>query len=57
MVTVDHRGEELLRAAAESDADLLVAGAFGHSQFYDFMIGAATSRLLKRVKLPVRLSH
>ena len=55
--TVTHRGEELLRAAAESDADLLVAGAFGHSQFYDFMIGAVTSHLLKKAKLPVLLSR
>lgn len=57
MATVDHRGEELLRAAAEIDADLLVAGAFGHSQFYDFMIGAVTSHLLKNAKLPVLLSR
>lgn len=57
MATVDHRGEELLRAAAESDADLLVAGAFGHSHFYDFMVGAVTSHILKNTKLPVLLSR
>lgn len=57
MATADHRGEELLRVAAESDADLLVAGAFGHSQFYNFMIGAVTSHLLKNTKMPVLLSH
>jgi len=57
MATVDHRGEELLRAASETDADLLVAGAFGHSRFYDFMIGAVTSHLLKNAKLPVLLSR
>lgn len=57
MATVDHRGDELLRAAAEFDADLLVAGAFGHSQFYDFVIGAVTSHLLKKAGLPVLLSR
>ncbi len=57
LATVDNRGEELLRAAAEADADLLVTGAFGHSQFYNFMIGAVTSHLLTKAKLPVLLSH
>jgi nucleotide-binding universal stress UspA family protein len=57
MSTADHRGEELLRAAAESKANLLVAGAFGHSHFYDFMIGAVTSFLLKNAQLPVLLSR
>ncbi|WP_417728778.1 universal stress protein [Roseovarius sp.] len=57
MATVENRGDELLRVAAESHADLLVAGAFGHSQVYDFMIGSVTTRLLKNAKLPVLLSH
>ena len=38
-------------------ADLVVAGAFGHSQFYDFVIGAVTSYLLKSHRLPIFLSR
>lgn len=54
---VESRGEELLRAAKEKNADLVVAGAFGHSQFYDFVIGAVTSYLLKSHRLPILLSR
>lgn len=57
LATADHRGKELLRAATEANATLLVAGAFGHSQFYDFMFGAVTSYLLQNAKLPVLLSR
>lgn len=57
MSAVENRGEELLRAAKEKNADIVVAGAFGHSQFYDFMVGAVTSYLLKAATLPVLLSR
>lgn len=57
MATVDHRGQELLNAAHDCEATLLVAGAFGHSQFYDFMIGAVTGHLLEKANLPVLLSR
>lgn len=53
----EHRGEDLLRAVMETNADLLVAGAFGHSKLYDFVIGAVTSYLLKNAKIPVLLSR
>ncbi|KAA9006712.1 universal stress protein [Histidinibacterium aquaticum] len=51
------RGAELIQAANELNSDLLVAGAFGHSRFYDFMIGAVTSHLLKSPGVPVLLSR
>ncbi|AJE45184.1 universal stress protein [Celeribacter indicus] len=49
-------GKALLSAAAESDAQLVATGAFGHSQFYDFVIGAVTSHLLENARVPVLLS-
>ena len=55
--TRDDRGEELLQAAADSGADLLVAGAFGHSLIYDFVIGAVTRHLLRHATLPVLFSR
>lgn len=62
-VTVTHRERDgasvaqlLLREAFEIDADLVVTGAFGHSRAYDFVIGAATSELLRTATLPALFS-
>ena len=49
-------GPELLRIARSRGSDLVVTGAFGHSQLYDFVIGAVTSHLLASTDLPVLLS-
>lgn len=54
--TATSRGEDLLQVAQEKNADLLVTGAFGHSQVYDFVIGAVTRHLLQHATLPVLLS-
>ena len=56
MATAESRAEELLRIATEEGADLLVTGAFGHSQVYDFVVGAVTRHLLESARLPVLLS-
>ena len=59
---VDHQpagsdvGPELLKVARKRGADLVVSGAFGHSQLYDFVIGAVTSHILESADLPVLLS-
>ncbi len=50
-------GDALLNEAYESGADMIVSGAFGHSRFYDFVIGATTSHLLEHMTLPVLFSH
>lgn len=43
--------------AAGIDAGLLVMGGFGHSRMRDFVLGGATSGVLKDPRLPVLLSH
>jgi nucleotide-binding universal stress UspA family protein len=50
-------GDELLNEATNSGSDLIVTGAFGHSRMYDFVMGAATTHLLKYMTVPVLLSH
>ena len=62
--TVSHRaksdipiGDELLNEAADSDIDLIVTGAYGHSRLYDFVIGATTSHLLRFMTTPVLFSR
>lgn len=52
----EDRAEALLSFALEQGADLLVTGAFGHSQVYDFVIGAVTRDLLKKATLPILMS-
>ncbi len=51
------RAAELVRVARERGADLLVTGAFGHSQLYDFAIGAVTRDLLETTEIPLLVSH
>lgn len=46
----------LMREAFERGADMIVAGAFGHSRLYDFVIGAVTDELLEKMKVPVLFS-
>lgn len=48
--------DALMAAALEQGADMIVSGAFGHSRAYDFVIGAVTSDLLDKVKVPLLLS-
>lgn len=50
-------GDELLNEAADTGADLIVTGAFGHSRLYDFVIGATTTHLLMHMTSPVLFSR
>jgi len=43
--------------ALKIGADLMVMGAFGHSRMRDFVMGGATTGILRDLKLPVLLSH
>ncbi|MBX4860910.1 universal stress protein [Rhizobium sophorae] len=44
-------------AALERKADLLVAGAFGHSRLREFILGGVTRSLLTRLEMPTVLCH
>ncbi|MDW8398663.1 MAG: universal stress protein [Acetobacteraceae bacterium] len=50
-------GDVLLNAAADLGADLLVAGAYGHSRLRELVLGGVTRTLLQRMTLPVLFSH
>jgi nucleotide-binding universal stress UspA family protein len=47
----------LLGHAAESGAQLLIAGGYGHSRLREWMLGGATSGLLDAAHLPILFSH
>ena len=53
----DDAGPELLRAAANEHADLLVMGAYGRTRFSEWMFGGATRHVLAEAALPVLMRH
>jgi nucleotide-binding universal stress UspA family protein len=50
-------GDVLLNHAADTLADLLVVGAYGHSRVREYVVGGVTRTLLQRMTLPVLMSH
>ena len=47
----------LLNRAAETGADLLVMGGYGHSRLRELVLGGATRGILRQMTLPVLMSH
>jgi nucleotide-binding universal stress UspA family protein len=50
-------GEALLRAAHDYGVGLLVIGAYGHSRFAEMIFGGATRYIIRKLDLPVLMSH
>ncbi len=50
-------GNDLQEAALAERTDLLVMGAYGHSRLREFVLGGATSGVLKQATLPVFMSR
>jgi len=50
-------GEALLSHAADVDAQLIVAGGYGHSRLRETVLGGVTRTLLRSSPVPVLLSH
>ena len=55
--TSDDLPDALVHFARDRDAELLVTGAFGHSQIYDLLVGAVTRDLMDFAALPILLSR
>lgn len=47
----------LMRHAMDTEADLIVMGAYGHSRFREAILGGATRNMLENAKIPVFLAH
>ncbi|MCC7283275.1 MAG: universal stress protein [Acetobacteraceae bacterium] len=47
----------LLRTATERGADLLVMGGYGHARLREMILGGVTRGMLRRMNLPVLMSH
>jgi nucleotide-binding universal stress UspA family protein len=50
-------GDALLSHAADSGADLMVMGGYGHSRLREFVLGGVTRSLFESMTVPVLLSH
>ncbi len=50
-------GQQLLSAAREANADLLVMGGYGHMPWREFLFGGATREVVGASLLPLLLSH
>lgn len=49
--------DEINRRAMETDADLIVMGAYGHSRFREAILGGATRNMLQKSQLPVFMAR
>jgi nucleotide-binding universal stress UspA family protein len=50
-------GKSIEECAEETGADIIVAGAFGHSRFMEWLLGGVTRHLLRNSKASVLFSH
>jgi nucleotide-binding universal stress UspA family protein len=49
--------DALLSHAADSGADFMVMGGYGHSRLREFVLGGVTHSILRSMTLPVLMSH
>ena len=53
----DAIGTEILSAAMEANADLLVMGAYGRARFSEWILGGATRQVLQHARIPLFMRH
>ena len=49
--------DAILDYVADSGADLIVMGGYGHSRLREFILGGVTRSILKSMTVPVLMSH
>ncbi len=55
--TMTRVSDVLMRHAVDTNADLMVMGAYGHSRFREAILGGATRNMLEQAKVPVLMAH
>ena len=50
-------GAQILSRAADTGADLIVMGGYGHSRLRELVLGGATRSMLEAMTVPVLMSH
>jgi len=47
----------MLSRAADTSADLIVMGGYGHSRLRELVLGGVTQSMLEAMTVPVLMSH
>jgi nucleotide-binding universal stress UspA family protein len=47
----------LIDLAAELGANLMLAGAYGHSRLHDWVLGSTTRGLIENTRIPLMMTH
>jgi nucleotide-binding universal stress UspA family protein len=55
--TAQETGSALCELARQHQADLLVAGAYGHSRMHDWALGSTTTSLVEQSTVPLLMTH
>lgn len=55
--TMNRVSDVLNRHAVDTNADLMVMGAYGHSRFREAILGGATRNMLEQAVIPVFMAH
>jgi nucleotide-binding universal stress UspA family protein len=51
------QGEQLLAAARDAEADLLIMGGYAHTPWREYLLGGATREIVGTSLIPVLLAH
>lgn len=55
--TMTRVSDILNRHATDTDSEMIVMGAYGHSRFREAILGGATRNMLEQAKVPVFMAH
>ena len=55
--TMPRVSDVLIRHAADTEAGMIVMGAYGHSRFREAILGGATRNMLEKATVPIFLAH
>ncbi len=56
-ITLPRVSDVIMRHAKDSDCDMVVMGAYGHSRFREAILGGATRNMLEQAEVPVFMAH
>ncbi len=55
--TMPRVSDVLNRHVRDTDADMMVMGAYGHSRFREAILGGTTRNMLEQAEVPVFMAH
>ena len=55
--TLPRVSDIIMRHAKDTDCDMVVMGAYGHSRFREAILGGATRNMLEQAEIPVFMAH